>query len=430
VRSVAADPLSAVRTEHPQDLVGQRAFVGLLVAGILLRIVLPLLIPLGVAIGPARMEGLNDEPSHVNYVRFLADSVSLPVQINAVDHPRAFELNDYEYYQPPVYYALSAAIHRMSGIGALAVGRFLSVIAGMATLWFLWLIGGAIGVSRGVRRAIVAFAALLPSHVYFCSVVSNDSVSWLIATMVVWVLVALVKDSDPDTRRQWQQATALAGLLALGLLVKTSIVTLYPAVAVAYGLVWWRERSLRPAAQGVAVLLVSLAVAAPWYLRNLSVYGSLTAFSVACGAPRVDTMSVAGFITFLKHSVRFFWFPMQHVPGSRIAGLMGWWGALLLVLGAAGVACRLRRTRTVAYWAILFAVLLLTTLAAYVRFNLVWPHAEGRFLFPALAPLSLFFVPGLQLLRNRIRWPHAASAALTVLVCWPWLYLLLASRSP
>ncbi len=409
---------------------GTRSFALLLASGVLLRVALAFLLPSGAAVGPLRLEGLNDEPSHVNYAAFLADSARLPVQVHDVDDAGAFERNDYEFYQPPLYYALCAVLSRAAGGTPLLVtGRLVSLLCGLATLWLVWLAAGVAGLSPATQRVATACAVLFPVHAYFCSVVSNDAMSWLAAAAAVWLSLRLSHETQSD-RALWRCTVLTGFVLGVGMLTKSSALVLYPMVATAYALVWLRRRQPHIVTACAVAITLSLAIAAPWYLRNLRVYGTLLAFNAACGDPRAPLESIGALTAFLKYSVRSFWFPMQHVPGSRAAGLLGWCGALLLALCAIGATFGIRRGALEPRSAVLFGVLLAAAAAAYVRFNLVWPHAEGRFLLPALGPLTIAMALAIERLRARLPSMVTPLAATCVLCCWPWLYLLVSSPVP
>jgi len=408
--------------------VSSRACAALIVLGIVLRVGLAAFVPVGVAVGPLRLAGLNDEPSPINYVSYLADSVRFPVQTHAVDDPGAFERNDYEYYQPPAYYALCAASVRLTGADPLVVGRVVSLLCGLATLWVLWHICAAADASPEVRRLAVVCGALFAVHAYFCAVVSNDAMSWLAASAVVLQLLRMVRE-DGDRQPLWRQPVTLRVLLGAGMRVKSSMLVLSPPAVTACAVRWRRRRDWRAPVWCLALLL-SAAIAAPWYARNLRVYGSLLAFNVACGAARAPLDSAGAAIAFVKYSAHTFWFPMQHVPGSPLAGFLGWVGALCAVVCAAAALLELRRGSLSdgARWVL--GVLLCSAAVAYVRFNLVWPHAEGRFLLPAFSALMIVLALAARWTARLTPWRQASLALSLALCLWPWLYLLIASPVP
>jgi len=93
---------------------------------LILRLVLVWVLPFGQTVKYG-LEGLNDEPSHYNYVKYLAENRQFPVQTESSKSPAAFEHNVYEYYQAPFYYVINAFLVPITGLrNALYAGRMIS----------------------------------------------------------------------------------------------------------------------------------------------------------------------------------------------------------------------------------------------------------------------------------------------------------------
>lgn len=90
------------------------AFPALLLAAVLLRAFLLGATPFGQTVAH-RLERLNDDPAHLNYVRYLAEHHAFPVQTH---HSR--EPGDFEYYQPPLYYLVCAPLYACRLVPSLA----------------------------------------------------------------------------------------------------------------------------------------------------------------------------------------------------------------------------------------------------------------------------------------------------------------------
>ena len=109
-------------------------YAGVLGAAIVLRASFALMLPLGQTVA-GRLEGLNDEPAHFNYVRHLVEHRTFPVQTRHVAEPGAFERADFEYYQPPLYYLLCAPLVAVAGDPAgLTLSRTLSMCCALVSL--------------------------------------------------------------------------------------------------------------------------------------------------------------------------------------------------------------------------------------------------------------------------------------------------------
>ena len=159
-------------------------FALVLAAAILVRIAFLFAVPFGPLV-EGRLQGLNDEPAHLNYVRYLVEHRALPIQTGHVRQAGAFERGDFEYYQPPLYYLLCAPPVAVAGARwTLLLCRGLSLVFALLSFPVLARILALLGLGPAERRAGVAFAALLPVHVYFSSLVSNDSLCWLMALLI------------------------------------------------------------------------------------------------------------------------------------------------------------------------------------------------------------------------------------------------------
>lgn len=398
--------------------------IALLVA-VVIRVFLVFAAPYGVAVGVLNIEGLNDEPSHYNYIRYLSTQRAFPVQTQSVDSPDAFERNEFEYYQPPLYYLMGAVVDVVTGpTVSRYAARLLSLLFGLLTLVVVARVLQDLGVPDDIRTAGVVFLAFMPTHAYFCAMVSNDSLSWLVAAVLTAEALRVAMPGRLATVGRWDLVRQ-ALPLAAGLYTKTSLLLFFPVIAVAYGVRLVDNRRWTDILSGAGAMAAALLLAAPWYLRNQRVYGSLTAFDVACGPPRTSLLDPTTFVNFVKYSIKTFWFPMQHIPGSRAAGLMGLLGALVLVGVVVAVVWHYARRHRPSVGDIVLGALLLLNLVGYVRFNWVWPHAEGRFLLPSVVPIALAM--GIAVHTACRRWQNrwAVPVVAGVVAVWGYGYLVL-----
>ena len=395
--------------------------------GIGLRLLGVWLIPFGQTV-QFRLEGLNDEPAHFAYVEHLATRHTLPVQTHDVRELGAFERADFEYYQPPLYYLIGAALYAVFGRDAgLLACRLLSALCGILTLGVMWKVFASCGMPAVAARIGVGFAALFPTHAYFCALVSNDALSWLIAAAILWRLVDLAGAGGPDRAppRALRRAVVLAILLAAGLLTKGSLALFLPLTAVVYTLESLRSRSARPALEGLAVLLVACAVAAPWWMRSLQLYGSPFGLEAGFGAPARGPLTAARFYGLVAGTVRYFWFPMQHLaasPWTRIPRLIG---AVAIALHAAAWLVTIGR-RGLSRVELPVVLCLALALAAHLWLNLAWSEPEGRFLLPAFAPIVYGLTIGMWSRVERTRWEMLGAMELLALALLPLVSLVAA----
>jgi hypothetical protein len=371
-----------------------------------------------------------DENAHVQYVATLA-SGHLPVFTDAA--------HGYENHQPPLYYALCAPVYLAArghgdAVATRAVRR-VSILLGALLIW------AAFGCIRrlfpsepGLALGTAAFVGLLPGNVALCASVTNDALTNLVFAAALWQLVRLVTLPDPDTPPAlWRRRALRLGLtLGLGIWTKTSTLTLFPVVLLAFYFVARRGlMTTARAARGAFLACgLGLVLGLPWLGRNQVLYGDplaqhlfVTAFARTAQADTITRYvfggSVGGYLvgvaqwTFASFwggfdSGLIFW---GQGPRARLdpnaPGAYGIYGgtpppfyALFLALSLvslAGVFLRLRREPPDARQGVAlsaFAALVGLVGFVFLRFILTFFQAQGRYLYPVLVPLAFFFVWG------------------------------------
>ncbi|MBD3419771.1 MAG: hypothetical protein GF398_06615 [Chitinivibrionales bacterium] len=395
----------------------------LLACAVALRLFLPAILPHG-ADTRFCLEGLNDEPSHYNYTRYLANSRGFPIQYSSTADEDAFLLNEYEYYQPPLNYLLGAPFNRVFGQAAgLYFGRLISVICGLLTLLICYKVLQQLSLSETARKAAVLFLALLPAHAYFCSIVSNDALSWLLAQLILLQLMRIVQLDESDSSNDIIRQTALLGIwLTLGMYTKSSLSMFFPLAVLVLLYSLYSTRDARIALGVATALLTSSLLAAPWYLRNLRLYGSLFALETGFGRPQMWIDSLGDALDVVKATIRLIWFPMQHVrEGVALSGMLYLNASVLAAAGALWVRYLIVR-RIKSFQEFLLYAALLLSIAAYIRLNIFWFNAEGRYLFPAVTSITYVMIIPLVDLMRRFG-PTANYATVALVSLHPWLYL-------
>ena len=398
-------------------------------AALVVRAWFVLALPFGQTVS-GRLEGLNDEPAHFHYVRYLVEHRAFPVQTRHVAEPGAFERADFEYYQPPLYYLLCAPLVAVAGERTgLTLCRALSLICAALTLVTLSRVLALLGLGVGARRAGVAFAALLPVHAYFTSLVSNDSLCWLIALLITRELLA--RAASAATRGPaWKETAAdarLGLLLGLGMLTKGALAIFYPVVLLAYILLGRRGGGRRVLVGALLAFGVSLLIAGTWYVRNVMVYGSPFAIEVGFGPPEPGRWTLSAQAHAAAGTIRSFWFPMQHL--EAVGGVLGLraLGALLVAIHATAAMAYLMRRFPLDAPTIVAGMLVAATVGSHVALNLRWGESEGRFLLPALGPIVFLIVAPVFAFLARRRWGEwAAWGYIVLLAAHPYLFLAFA----
>jgi len=399
-------------------------FYSLIAIAVALRLGFVMLLPLGQTVSH-RLEGLNDEASHVTYVDFLREQKRFPVQKHHAREPDSFTRNEFEYYQAPLYYIVGTVAESLAGKESRVIAcRFVSFVFGLLTLLIIWKICSSLSITAAARQATVCFAAFLPTHAYFSSVVSNDSLCWLMSAIVLLILTRQSLASGP-TWHPVKTGIVLGLLLGIGMLVKASVVVFIPVIVVFVALRYHETRNRAWVFAGILTLCVCAVVAGPWYLRNVHLYGSVFAENIGNGPHQFFLFRPHEFFVFLYSGLFSFWFPMQQVPASHSAGWLFRVEMVYTTVGAL-LCCmyyfkknRFRRAE------ILLAAALFFTGLAYVKYNLFWSNSDGRFLLTALAPIAVFFCVPLTAVFGRLRMDYAGVLASSACALFPYSFLML-----
>jgi hypothetical protein len=366
-------------------------FAILLAFSLCIRLAYVFFLPLGQTVRH-RIEGLNDEPSHLNYVHYLAEHKRFPVQHHHVRENDSFVRNEFEYFQPPVYYLLGAGCELLFGkSNCMLACRFLSFFFGVLSLFVIHRIFSRCGFPDIVAQGAVLFASFFPAYAYFCSVVSNDSLVWLFSLLLILEIFTERTDAPVTTRKMWHTSLRIGALLGIGMLVKSSLFIFSPVMAVYFLYRCFISKDLRWLGAMAVSFLLSGILSAPWYLHNLHLYGSFFAFGIGNGPPQFFLFSEHRLVRFIVMTFKFFWFPMQNVPPSHAAANLLRCEGLFLIVNIVLCIFYFLSRKHFSFHTSLLCLLVLLNIAAYLKFNLYWDNAEGRYFFPSLAPILMFF---------------------------------------
>lgn len=315
-----------------------------------------------------------DEQAHFKYVRYLAEKAEFPKAVSRVGDPS----NDWEYYQPPLYYLLALPFYELSGpIGV----RFFSVLLSMAVILLVFL---------AFRSATAAgFAAFLPTYVGLSASINNDNLLIFLSSLFLFSLFKGIR--NPIFLGALCGALALAkypgmvgGLLVAGLYLKEK-----------------RFRYLLSAA-GVGFVLVL-----PWFLRNYNLYGSWLAMDVANRTTELPLIKIAPWA--LKTILHTFWmvfgiYNNQHLTFG-VDGLDWVYIFFFAILSFYLFRGFLRVWKPNDFVLRIFCWAALAFSMLALLFGLRYQQPQGRFVYPALLPICLFWKEGLQAIRGDfIRW--------------------------
>jgi 4-amino-4-deoxy-L-arabinose transferase-like glycosyltransferase len=354
-----------------------------------------------------------DEVHHWQYARYLHDERRLPQY-----GPNFVEANS-----PPVYYALLAPIATHSAYppslvwsdseGSLVVpvpprlyhnaggdfqrywpirlGRLLTVLMSVATIWLCWRAGDLVGGSSAAVLA-ASLVAFLPQFTFRGSTISNDA---LVTTMSAATIVSIV--TIMGRAFTWRAGSAGAFALAAAYLSKISAISLCAPFALA---LWWSEGPARVRlTRLVGVMGLAALIVAPWSLYNVVEYGD----PFASGAMRT---AVGHIISERPLSSPYFWTTFPAVLSRSFVGVFGWMNLglpeayywiywILGIVGLVAIAVRVVTRNTSAKLPLVLAAIVVLNLAVVIHINRSFEQPQGRYMFVALPALAVLIAMGL-----------------------------------
>lgn len=366
-----------------------------------------------------------DEPAHYNYVRQVATAGELPElkagdwnaelleRLKSTRFPKGQSVDSiaYEGHQPPAFYLLAAPVYSATSHLPLeervVVLRLLSVALSAVTVILAFLVVRSIFPEElPLQLAVAGFIAFLPMRSAIAGSISNDALTELVATSLLLAMVQILRAGFGRG-----QALLLGLMTGVALLTKMTVYGYIP-LALLVALVSPRSGkdggSSRLPRLGLT-LAVALLVSGWWFVRNGMLYGSTDLFGlqrheqVVVGQPRfeqLDSATITYFITTLFQSFwgQFGWmgipmneqvyFALKLISGLVVFGLVLFLGRV--VLGKGSLTSHQKSSLA------LMALALAAVVAQLILYNLSFVQAQGRYLYPALLPIALFFVLGLR----------------------------------
>jgi 4-amino-4-deoxy-L-arabinose transferase-like glycosyltransferase len=356
-----------------------------------------------------------DEPAHYNVIRQIAQTGALPqLQVGDYDQkylerltsekfPPALPLDRVQYqdYQPPLYYLLATPVFLLFN-GSLIALRLFSLLLGAGVIVFGYLAVRELTRDRSAPLLAAGFIAFIPQHIALLAGVNNDSLSELVIAIGLYFALGC-------ERR--------AGLLGLALgaafLTKVQAYVLAPVFAADLFLQWRRgERDVLRRA-GV-MFAIAFALGALYWGRNFVVCGMWDAVcghwhnQVVVGQPTTrDWIAAHGWWGSESALLnRFFTFTFD-----SFWGVFGWMGVFMpgnvyLALQVYAVAVLVGLVVAARNWRALdegqrdgvrlLALSASITVLLYLYYNLNFVQHQGRYLFPALVPISAAAAVGMR----------------------------------
>jgi len=405
-----------------------------------------------------------DETHHFEYVRYLADNLRLP------DQSKEAEATSHEGFNPPLYYAISAALlsvvaaykadgfvvpddsdiarfvrrpqgprqqryfpplnprYRKWGLGRdqnmfLRAGadrfpfrgairtihllRLLSIPFGLLTIWFVFETTRALFPGeRQIALLAAAVCAFNPQFTFLHGYINNDTLVTTFATICFWLLTKLILTRQSDSK----YLIALGLCVGLGLLTKLNIGFMIPVSLLA---IWLRpsvrgEGLLRPLRDSLFFGLAVLSVSGWYFLRNLALYGLDDPFGWELRALQNPDLAMAPHVrasflreVFAPRLFTSFWGRFDWLTVSLPT--WGYWiYGVVSLMGVVGIGAWARELwarggsseRRVCFCLYLASHVL--ALGSLVSLNSRFISAQGRLLFPVIAPICIFIAVGLR----------------------------------
>lgn len=397
----------------------QKLMIGLLAAFVAMALAWNVILP--------PYENL-DEIEHTEVVRYVATTGQLP--IHGAAQAAGFAVRQ-EASQPPLYYLLSAVWVRLWGLpletptahpvpgAVVACGssesfynkvtwtprpypndfpwsghvrllhglRLFSTLLQVATVVGTWTLARRLFPRGPVAPLATVIVAFNPQFLMVAAGVNNDN---LVTPLATWgTVLALTLWQRGPTVQRLLLFSVLAGLAALSKLSGLALLGLGGLVMLAWA---WRARIpfVQLVGWGVLLAFPAALLLAPWLLRNLRLYGDMTALTPMLTRVGYRTSAIGwGELSLMFRS---YW-------GQAACSFYprAFYGPYLLLTlgGLSGLALRWRRLTAAQQWNCGWLGLwFVLVVVAWWRWNLITPAPGGRLLFPAAPALAVLLAAG------------------------------------
>lgn len=371
-----------------------------------------------------------DEVGHYGFVKHLIIAQELPRQ-------KAGELG--EAHQPPLYYVLAALPARLAGAGdpspvfrpnpsfvwagnggfdanislhgsaetfpyrganlAFRLARSVSILCGLLTVLLSVLLAQRMLQNPWAGILVGSLVVFNPQFLFITSVLNNDNLLVLLSTGA-WLLMILVL----QRQRLWQWLV-LGCVVGLAILSKTAGLVSLGCSGLMLLTVAYQRKSWRYLLSAGSLLLAPiLVIAGWWFVRNWVLYGDPLGWSIYEQVFVSNLRQVPLRLADLR--------TLFHVQWRSYWGTFGWmnvsmpdwayWGigviACLSLIGWLWTVVRAEWSESIVRQMMLWMFLLVLLQEAYViALNTRCNEScfQGRYMFPAIAPVAIILVGGL-----------------------------------
>lgn len=353
-------------------------FILVFVISIYFRLKIVYELPLGTISNEYGLSGFDDEPAHVNYVKYLLDNNKLPKFETKVIDPNAFETNEFEYHQPPLYYSIIYLLSKLFFVtdlnNILIIGRLFNVMLSLLGLILLFRILKVLELSDVKILTALSIYLLLGSSVYQFTVFGNDALSWIF----LWLLLLLILNG---VIKKWFMIVIV---ITLSHYTKLTILPFYLVLIAALFFEIQKFGLSRTTFLKVfAIIILPLIFSLPWYLRNYNEYGSFFLINFFNSEWHFVQTFEESIIKLMKMPYSFL-FRMHFLPPKHILSWLNFIPYLWLFVSIALWILRVKNIFKIAYNTQIINFLLIIIVGAYLYYAIPTGYTEGRFLYPAL----------------------------------------------
>lgn len=198
-----------------------------------------------------------DADGHIDYITYMLEHWKVPASADG-----------WEFYHPPLYYALSAIWSRTLTFLHMSLGdiardvQILSFVLSLITFGVIIWIGTMLFPAKTKRVPLMTFLGLLatfPSLVYLSSRINNDTLEQCLAFLALALLLRWWREPLAHTVRQW---IVLSIVIGLAILTKTNGLLL---IAIAFAALLFSEVRLKKKLSVAAILLVIVVLMTGWF---------------------------------------------------------------------------------------------------------------------------------------------------------------------
>lgn len=375
-------------------------FIVILLISIFFRIKIIHDLPLGIKTTQYGLIGFDDEPAHLNYTKFLLKNKQLPVLKNSITDPDAFQINEFEYHQPPLYYLVIALTSRNFSINneksLLLLGRYFNLFLFILSIWILFKVFKILEWEIHKILSALSIYALLGSSVYQFSLFSNDGLSWvLLWTILYFVLKGLLKN--------W---LVLILFITLSHYTKSYIFVYYPI------LIWAavddikKYSNINTYLKLTAIFIIPVILSSPWYIRNLFSYGHFFSLTTITGDSWYFVSSLKESLLRLLHMPYSFFFRMHFDPPKDILSWFNITPYIWCICAIIYWGIQIKHDIKTNYNFQLMSILTISMIIAYVYYAIPTGYTEGRLLYPGLPGILFILTNGIFIDRIKNKLPN------------------------